>query len=232
MNRKYNICTIASDIYDEFLFYFVDSCIKNCNNVEKIHILYTGVKIPNYPILNNKQIKLHILEKNIPSTQNIHDENWLANVDSKSVFFKKISSESSLPTFLIDVDSYFIKDFINLIDTNKDLVFCKRNHTLPLIASFVGIINNNVAVNFIDSWRNIMKRKSGVKETNSLVEFDELERKNYNIQYIEDEIISSTNFKNPNPDICIFHFKGRRIGDVNSQVGERIKLLKEVVNHV
>lgn len=228
---NYNICTVANEAYLNFLYYFTKSALEKCKDLKKLYILYTGENFPDDPIYNNEKITI-LKHNSIILTKNIWDEGWLKNVDLKSKFLKFLSVETPDPLFLIDVDCYFLTEFIEEIDLSSDLIFCLRDHFVPYIGSFVGLIHPEKCIEFIDLWRkNIESIKTVPKETPALVStIKYLKEKNmYKIQEIKDTIISCAKLDPIPNEAKILHFKGGRIGDVNEMLNKRLEKLKSIL---
>lgn len=235
-NIKYNICTVANDCYSNFLYYFVKSALEKCKNMSELIILYTGEKINDDPIFKNEKVKIVKLNENI-KTNKIWDVGWQKNIDLKTQFLRSLAVKHTVPIFLVDVDSYFVDDFINLIDLSKDICVTYRpQHFKPYIASFVGLIKPKKCLAFIDIWRNEMRNINYIpKETIALINTISFVRKNVkiDIQEINESVISCLD-QNYSPKITkIIHFKGGSIkGNITDLLSKRIKRLENIINHV
>ena len=226
---KYTICTVVNDIYLDFLYYFTKSALEKCTNLDKLVILYTGTNFKSDSIYDHNKVK--IIKHSEPiNTQNIWDSGWVKNVDLKSKFLRDLAIESDQPIFLIDVDCYFLREFIDTIDQSKDVVVTKRKHNLPYIASFVGLINPKSCLEFIDVWRNIMGSiQKAPKETSALCQTVSIIKKKLNVQEIPDTTISCVNFRSPPAEARILHFKGSNIGDATDLIKKRLQNLKSII---
>ena len=130
----------------------------------------------------------------------------------------------------MDVDCYFLKEFIDVVDTSKDILVTKRVHSSPYIASFVGLIKPDKCISFIDEWRNQMSLiKTIPKETMALVKTIPIMKDDIAIQELPDTTISCINFQSPPPEARILHFKGTRVGDAVELVKKRLENLKSIV---
>lgn len=224
---NYRICTVANDNYREFLFYFTKSALEKCKNMQSIHILYTGENIPNDDVFLSNKVDI-IKHSELVKTKEIWDNGWQKNVDLKSTFLKSLAIKFDDPIFLIDADCYILNEFIDIIDITKDLVVTKRHGYTPYIASFVGLINPKRTLDFIDLWRlNMSQIKNPPKETPALVKTIQTTTLKY--QEIPDTIINSLNFKNPDENTKILHFKGTRIGDAEILLKNRLNNLKSII---
>jgi hypothetical protein len=226
---KYTICTVVNDIYLEFLYYFTKSALEKCPNMDQLIILYTGENFSQDPIFNNSRVKIAKYSTPI-KTQNIWDSGWQQNIDLKTQFLRDLATKSNQPIFLVDVDCYFLKEFIDVVDTSKDILVTKRVHSSPYIASFVGLIKPDKCISFIDEWRNQMSLiKTIPKETTALVKTIPIMKDDIAIQEVPDTTISCINFQSPPPEARILHFKGTRIGDAVELVKKRLENLKSIV---
>ena len=87
------------------------------------------------------------------------------NVLLKTKFVKDYISEDKIPTFMIDVDSMFLNDTSDILDTGVDVVLCDRSDIwggMPFIASFVGFLDVNKSIEFLDEWILEMKNIIGL----------------------------------------------------------------------
>jgi len=226
---KYTICTVVNDIYLEFLYYFTKSALEKCANMDQLIILYTGENFSQDPIFNNSRVKIAKYSTPI-KTQNIWDSGWQQNIDLKTQFLRDLATKSNQPIFLVDVDCYFLKEFIDVVDTSKDILVTKRVHSSPYIASFVGLIKPDKCISFIDEWRNQMSLiKTIPKETTALVKTIPIMKDEIAIQEVPDTTISCINFQSPPPEARILHFKGTRVGDAVELVKKRLENLKSIV---
>lgn len=233
--NDYIICTVVNDNYLDFLYYFTKSILEKCKNLSELIILYTGEKFSEDIIYKNKKIKILKHNETI-KTESIWDNGWQKNVDLKSQLLKHLALNSDNPIFLIDVDSYFLYDFIDLVDFDKDILVTSRpQHHLPYIASFLGLIKPKRCIPFIDVWRNEMKKIQSVpRETRALVNtvfFFKENVKKIKIQEIEDTVISCVDYTSPKSNTRIIHFKGTQtIGDVKNLLNNRLERLKKTYN--
>ena len=226
---KYTICTVVNDIYLDFLYYFTKSALEKCQDMDQLVILYTGENFKDDPIFTNDKVKI-VKYTNPIKTQNIWDAGWQQNIDLKTQFLRDLATKSNQPIFLVDVDCYFLKEFIDVVDPNKDILVTKRVHSSPYIASFVGLIKPDKCLSFIDEWRNQMSKIPNVpKETTALVRTIPLMKDKIGIQEVPDTTISCITFQNPPPETRILHFKGTRVGDAVELVKRRLDNLKTII---
>jgi len=226
---KYTICTVVNDIYLDFLYYFTKSALEKCTNLDELVILYTGENFKQNPIFNDSRVKIVNYVKPI-KTQNIWDSGWQKNIDLKTQFLRDLAVNSDKPIFLVDVDCYFLNEFVDVVDVSKDILVTKRVHKSPYIASFVGLINPKKCVPFIDRWRHQMTLIPDVpRETTALVNTIPIMKDKIAIQEVPDTTISCINFQSPPPEARILHFKGTRVGDAVELVKKRLENLKSIV---
>ena len=226
---KYTICTVVNDIYLDFLYYFVKSALDKCTNMSELVILYTGENFKEDPIFTHEKVKILKNQETIKTT-NIWDAGWQKNIDLKTQFLRDLASKSDKPVFLVDVDCYFLKEFIDVVDPTKDILVTKRVHSSPYIASFVGLIKPQSCIPFIDVWRDQMSKIPNVpKETTALVRTIPIMQDKVAIQEVPDTTISCINFQNTPPEARILHFKGTRVGDAVELVKRRLENLKTII---
>lgn len=226
---RYTICTVVNDIYLDFLYYFTKSALEKCRNLDELIILYTGENFKQDPIFNDSRVKIVKYVKPI-KTQNIWDSGWQKNIDLKTQFLRDLAVNSNKPIFLVDVDCYFLNEFIDVVDSSKDILVTKRVHKSPYIASFVGLINPSKCVQFIDVWRHQMTLIPDVpRETTALVHTIPIMKDKIAIQEVPDTTISCINFQSPPAEARILHFKGTRVGDAVELVKKRLENLKSIV---
>lgn len=214
----YNVLTVSNKSYQEFLIYFINSLLKNCelNNINKIYILDNGIDNHVINELSNKNKKIIFL-KNENRSHNITysgwSNDWGYNVDTKTLFLKNILEKDKIPSFLIDVDCFFMKNFTDVIDFEKDVIVCDRGYSdNPIIASFIYLNYNEKSLNFLNRWieeQSLMT--SYPKETKCLNKTIKLLNKECNIGVLDFKII---NFYYEPKDqdelnkIYIIHLKG------------------------
>jgi hypothetical protein len=197
--------------------------------MDELIILYTGENFNEDIIYNNERVKIHKYKECV-TTKEIWDVGWQKNVDLKTQFLRDLAVKKDNPIFLIDVDCYFLDEFIDTIDMNCDIAITKREYTSPYIASFVGLIKPKSCLEFIDIWRNIMRQiPTTPRETRALCETVPLMKEKIKIQEIPETIINCINFKSPPIDSKILHFKGRSVGDVKKLLLSRLNNLKSII---
>lgn len=226
---NYTICTVVNDIYWDFLYYFTKSSLEKCNGMSELIVLYTGEKFKEDPIFNNSRVKIYKYNGSI-TTKNIWDEGWQKNIDLKTQFLRDLATKKDNPIFLIDVDCYFLQEFIDVVDMTKDIAVTKRVHVSPYIASFVGLIKPKACLEFIDVWRDHMSKIPTVpRETTALVRTIPMMKDKIAIQEIPETTINCINFQSTPPEARILHFKGHKIGDAVQLLNHRLNSLKSIL---
>ncbi len=227
---KYNIFTVLNEGYERFGILFLSSIIDNLdlNNIENIFIYDTGLSeetVNKYNLFD----KVKIISTGIDTGEDtkVHGETWQKNVYSKAKFLKHCidSQEEFYPTVMVDADSIFIKEFIHLVDTDKDLVLCKRSprgrakghiSTSSHIGSFFSINKRTEDVsNFMETWINNIDSSSDkdpitgaymAKESPALSATYEEYKNKLKISDLPEPIISNIE-KFPPKDAVIYHLK-------------------------
>lgn len=242
-NSKFNIVTIITNKeYEKFLILFLNSLFKNTNtdNLNAVYILEKNV---------TEELKLNLIKKynkvifenknynvNLPNLKSDFRHDWRLSVLSKSIYVYEKVVESSIPTILIDLDSFFIKDFSQHINVEYDIQVCEReskDNSKRIIASYISFNNKDKSIKFLEKWISLIKFiNEDVVETKSLnlmsndPEFktQKLSYKKISYYYGIDEISEET---------AIFHLKGcNPTIPVQNDVDNRIKRLekKYVIN--
>ena len=224
--RKYSILSVANEGYKDFLHIFLNSALENLNleYIKDIRILNTGIDkdIVKYYEEKNSKIKF-ISYKSIIKTDKPWDSGWQQNVELKTNFVKEYLKEYKIPVAMVDIDCMFIKDIQDIMNIEGDLGICERKDIFfgsPVIASFVGFINIEKSINFINEWNKIIDSiDNPPKETPAL---NQMVRENtkYNIKSITHKLVGLYAGGHIIPDTRIIHFKG---GDINVPLSEVIK---------
>lgn len=231
-NCRYSICTVVNDVYLDFLYYFVKSALEQCKGLENIFILYTGSNFPKLDLYCGNKIKV-FKHHEIIKTENIWDKGWEKNVELKTAFVKNLALNYDNPLFLIDVDCYFVDDFIDTIDMSQDLVICKRQVIInrDYIASFVGLLKPKACISFLDIWIDKMKKIPKVpKETLALCLTVPIIKKSLKVQELKDDVISCVHVDPPLKIAKILHYKGRSVGEATNLINDRFLKLKKILD--
>lgn len=78
---------------------------------------------------------------------------WGYNVDVKTLILLDILENDKLPSFLIDVDCFFLKSFDSIIDFSKDVILCDREYSdNRMIGSFVYFNTTKNSLDFLKHW--------------------------------------------------------------------------------
>lgn len=230
--HKYSICTVVNDVYLDFLYYFVKSALEQCKDLNNIFILYTGSDFPKLELYCNDKVKVIKHNESI-NTERIWDAGWAKNVELKTQFVKTLALVCDEPLFLVDVDCYFIDDFIKAIDMTQDLVICKRQVVInrDYIASFVGILKPKKCIPFLDRWINQIKTIRNVpKETLALCLIMPHVKTQLKVQEINDDVISCVHVDPPLKGAKILHYKGRSVGEATDLIKGRFLKLKKIID--
>lgn len=172
---KYNIFTVLNEGYEKFGLLFVSSIIDRLDleNIGNIFLYDTGLNSNTKQKLQNFE-KVKIVNSGIVTgtEDELHGETWQKNVYSKAKLLKHCiqNQENFLPTVMVDVDSIFIQEFFDIIDTDATAVLCRRssrgrgkNHqaTSTHIGSFFSINNRDEpALKFLDNWISKIEKAS------------------------------------------------------------------------
>ena len=173
---KYNIMVVLNSSYFNFGKVFMNSLHKklNLSNIDTIFLVDIGLSEEHKDFFNNfEKVKIYDSElKTDFDDGGTWGVGWQTSVGAKTIMFKHILEQTDLPLVMVDGDCIFVKDFYELIDNSVDIQACKRNNSVPYLASFVVAQNNSRSVEFIDKWiKNISKKPLNVpRESPSLGE--------------------------------------------------------------
>lgn len=155
---KYNIITSANLSYYPFLDILINSARQNCNNLNEIYVIDSGLgKVKS--LIQAKVIDMNLND----SFSGVHSEGWRKATRSKTLGLIKLLSEynSTFPLILIDSDVCLIKDLAALIDTKYDIqatVMSDGGHQrrdgifIKEIACFVVFNHPQQALKFVQQW--------------------------------------------------------------------------------
>ena len=208
---KHNILTVANKNYKDFIIVFINSLFEfvSLDDTETIYIYDTGLDQETVEYLLNFP-KVKVVDPGFTAlSDKIHDEGWKKNTYSKTKFLKDVLTETNLPTFMIDSDSIFVQNFIDLIDAECDVVGCLRNREgfSKYIGSFFGAINVKESILFIDKWIDNIKflqENTRRKHCESPGLSKTIEEANFNVQDLPEQIVSAVF---PTQGSRIFHLK-------------------------
>lgn len=166
---KYNIFTVLNEGYERFGIIFLSSIVDGLDleKIDNIFVYDTGLS-------EETKKKYQIFEKVVivdsgiqtDADTSVHGETWQKNVYSKAKLLKHCveNQETFYPTVMVDADSIFVKEFFHLVDTNKQVVLCKRSprgrseghiSTSSHIGSFFSINERSEqTMKFMDFWIN------------------------------------------------------------------------------
>mgnify|MGYP001277958167 CR=1 FL=1 len=213
--NKYSIVSVVNKEYEKFAKVFLKSAIEKINleNIAEICILNTGLPDEVAKELYSLSDKIRIVKH----TENINsnsswDEGWQKNVLLKKKFVKNYIETEKRPTFMIDIDCMFIGDISALTTFDLDVVLCDRSDLwggMPYIASFVGFLNVEKSIKFLEEWISEMNTISGfeTKETPALNVMSQKNEK-YKMAGLSHKIIGLYHEECLSDETRILHFKG------------------------
>lgn len=237
----YNMVTVCNKSYQEFLIYFVNSLVKNCNlhNLNKLYVLNNGIDNDLMIRLSKKTDKLVFLNNKNCDNKITHrgwSKEWGYNVDVKTILLLDILEKDKLPSFLIDVDCFFFRNFESIIDFEKDVILCDRecdNHRM--IGSFVYCNYTDNCLSFLKHW--IYEQtliKTYPKETLCLNKTYDKFKNKINIGCLSFKFINfyyTPNNKEELDNILIVHLKGAVKKDTfEEEIKNRINRLSSFVD--
>ena len=234
-NEKYSVYTILNSVYMKFGKIWINSLYDkvDTDNIENIFIGDTGLNESDKEYLQ-KYDKVKIIDTNISDIDTdfkMWDNKWHNSVSKKTKLFRELASTQDLPIIMLDADLLFLKDIGCLIDPEYDIQVCFRNHErrenrhpLDYLASYV-CINNKKALEFLDTWIQMIDDLQNVKVHGDLIQAKETPClcktielfKNSNSQLkigdVAEDIVSVYDPPGlptmPDPEVCrIIHFKG------------------------
>lgn len=213
--NKYSIVSVVNKEYEKFARVFLKSAIEKLylENIAEICILNTGLSDEIAEELYSLNDKIRIVKhtENIDS-ESSWDEGWQKNVLLKTKFVKNYIEENKIPTFMIDIDSMFLNDLNEINKFDLDVILCDRSDVwagMPFIASFVGFLNINKSIQFLNEWIEEMKNISGF-ETRETPALNIMARKidKYKIGKLSHKVIGLYHEHSLDENTRIVHFKG------------------------
>jgi len=237
-DSKFNIVTVITNKeYEKFLILFLNSLFRNTNtdNLNSVYILEKNVREELKISLIKKYGKIIFENKNynldLPKIKGVFRHDWRLSVLSKSMYVYEKVLESNIPTVLIDLDSFFIKNFSQHINTEYDIQVCERENQQKIkriIASYISFNNKQKSICFLEKWISLIKAlNEDVVETKSLnlmsqdpnFKIERLSYKKISYYYGIDEVSDET---------AVFHLKGcNPTIPVQTDVDNRIKRLEK-----
>ena len=211
---KYNVMVVLNSSYFNFGKVFINSFHDKVNlkNVDNIFIVDTGLTGDNKKYFS-KFDKVYIHNSGL--TTDYDDggswgNGWQQNVGCKTIVFKSILEQTKIPLIMIDGDCLFVKDFSELIDDNYDIQSCRRESSVPYLASFVVAQNNSKSIKCMDEWIRLINEKplDVPRESPSLGEAVNLLKDKINIGDIEQIKVSTHNETEFCDDTYVIHLKG------------------------
>lgn len=236
-----NIVTVVNSQYMPFAEIFFKSLVKlsDYKRINKVYIIDTGLGKPDVKLLSSICDKIVLCDtKTFLPFADMHTADWRKIVSMKLSSVSRLTKimDNIFPLCIIDIDSYFNSNFIDVVDIKSDVSVCKRdqptvnqdNYVLTHIGSFFSV-NTAKALRFLDRWMKEMEVLEGDHiETPALCNVLRVPENegDLNIQHIDQNIISAINYT----DECkIFHLKSDGPGS-GSTISYRINKLNNHVN--
>jgi len=234
---KYNIITTCNESYFLFLKVFLNSAWENLDfsKINQIYIFDTGLNEEQKEWVKCfKNISLIPTDLDIKSSK-VHDEKWEKITYSKVKYLQYILEKDKILSFMIDSDSVFNSEFIDLIDKQKSFFLCDLDRVgigslceCPLIGSFYGINPNECDYEqFLKTWNDeiINEKRLAWKESPALYRTYTKYKNIYQIQLLRESIISHT-YYSPKSGVYprILHLKSEKIstGEIYNSVEKRL----------
>lgn len=237
--NKYNMVINVNSDYFAFAKIFFRSFFDNVDikNLNKFYVFDCGLLeeerewLSMFPFVELKDTDLEYVK-----TNEVHGKEWSAITYTKITNAKKILEQDNLPVFIFDVDSVFVQGFEDIIDFSNDVVCCRvRDDRLSqcpssYIGSFVGFLNVQKSINFIDTWHNLIINSNDIKTAwrespaLSILVNENRSSGQYKIQEIKESIICSTLFSPKNTENVVnVHMKSEK-GMGYSTTEERLRM--------
>ena len=225
--KKINIVTVSNGSYFKFLKIWIRSLYDkvSLDNIENIYIIDTGLDSDQRKFLDMFN-KIIIFETGIKSSfTKLHGKGWQDSNYSKLPAIKKILKKDKIPTYFIDVDCLFVRDFYHLLDFSKDIVICDTTDRMAacnsrFIGSFYGF-NNLKGIEFLDQWYDTIINSTKIttkwRESPSLGICYEKKKSNFSFQILDEGNISSSLHSPPKKEKYIFHMKSEGAYGYSSQ---------------
>jgi len=218
--KKYSIISVVNKQYRKFAYVFIKSALEKLtlDKVHEICILDTGLSEHDRTQLSSLHSKVKLIKHGDEiSSDTAWDKGWQDNVLHKTKFAYDYIKENKIPTCMIDIDSMFINDISDIMEHDGEIILCDRSDKwsgMPFIASFVGFLNVNQSLNFINEWRNTMNvtTEFQTKETPALNTMARTNTK-YDLLGASHTIVGLYSNNLLNDQARILHFKG----DVRSE---------------
>ena len=239
--NKYNVFTILNSSYIKFGKIWINSLYDkvDINKIENIFIGDTGLNKEDKNYLQ-KYDKVKIINTNISDTDTefkTWGDKWHNSVSQKTKLFRELIKTQNLPVIMLDVDLLFLKDINSLINLNYDIQICFRNHKrrerphpMDYLASYV-CVNNKKALQFLDTWINMIDNSENIKINGELIEAKETpclcktveiyRSDNIKIGHVDEDIVSVYDSPDILPDLSkIIHFKGLGGNSLSNSIDE------------
>lgn len=226
---KYSIISTVNNEYKQFAYVFLQSAIDNLNfdNIHEICILDTGLSDYDHQKLSSLHPKITLIKSaNKIISNRSWDSGWHDSVLNKTTFAYDYLKTNKISSCLIDIDSMFVKDLYDIIlNNNSDIIVCDRSEDYrpsPCIASFVGFLNVDKSIKFIEEWKDTINSITGyqTKETPALNKLINTNNSQYKVSKLSYRIIGLYHESRIIDQTRIIHFKGG--GTENMKIDEAI----------
>jgi SAM-dependent methyltransferase len=170
MEGRHNILMIANEKYFEFTLLLVKSILKVCDSDKLGNIIIGNIGLANEStktlrLLSSRIQFLHFGEV-ITGTSDVHTEEWVQAVLTKTIFLKFCVENQLCPVILLDSDQIVMKDFLSDLPNSSPVTVCKREvpaqrpdgQILDFIASFF-VARNQAAKPFLDEWMRLIQAR-------------------------------------------------------------------------
>jgi hypothetical protein len=232
-NKGYNIFFILNSPYFTFGKILIESIYKHCNekNISKIYILNTGLTETEKMYLESFS-KVEILDSGLTTdfSNGSWSEDWHINIALKLKILKSIIEQTSEPILMIDSDCMVMIDLEKLLSFGGDIQLCYRGDTdpeTPYLGSYVGILNNNKCLDFIDDCISNMENSSNrylegklwPKESKAISTVATSYKKSSKLDIKDFSLSEVSEFNSNNIDNCyIVHFKGSTLASTKEEL--------------
>ena len=129
-----NIVTVVNSQYMPFAEIFFKSLVKlsDYKRINKVYIIDTGLGKPDIKLLSGICDKIVLCDtKTFLPFADMHTADWRKIVSMKLSSVSRLTKimDNIFPLCIIDIDSYFNSNFIDVVDIKSDVSVCKRDQT-------------------------------------------------------------------------------------------------------
>jgi SAM-dependent methyltransferase len=235
----HNILMVANQKYFDFALLLTKSILDVCDSDKLGNIIIGNIGLASENIkilrlLSSKVEFLHFKEV-ITGTTDVHSEEWLQAVSTKTIFLKFCVENQLCPIILLDSDQVAMKDFLSDLPNSSPVTVCKREVSsqrpdglaLDFIASFF-VAKNQAVKPFLNEWTRVVQGRINrhllpPHETPALC--DILSRRRLGFDY---DSVSDREYSAPNYFLDgitrIIHFKSEV--SMKSDLRDRIRHVK------